>query len=159
MLRELAALYISLVGPTPVQSPAGRHEQAAAIPEGTEETPPPCDSLYLLYFPAGSAALGPRQEAIAEIFAGTHARPGTRNRIVARLGFDGSIRARRALARRRIEAVKAVLARFNMPRGLITVEFEEAAEPDLRDTISLIEVVPSREMARRRAAWPANIAC
>lgn len=148
MLRAVAALLIALAGPAVAQTPSK--------PTILENVAPACDHLYQIDFAQGSAVLGERPAAITQIFAESHAQRGTRTRILVRqAGPPG--RKWQALAARRIAAVRAVLARFGIPRARTEVEFEVPEEPSLIDSIALLEIMSEAERDRR--AMPLGMAC
>lgn len=152
MFRLVAAIVLALAGPATAQP--------GADPASASYVPPPCDHLYQVYFARGSTELSERAEAIAEVFAGGHARLGTQVKIIAWLDAGRGWRNSLALARHRIAIVHRVLARFDIAPSRIEVAFRAAAEaPHERDAINLSEIIPPSETERRRAAYPPNIAC
>ena len=78
--------------------------------------------------------------------------------MIVRLDNDGTMRS--PLTSGRIAAVRALLARFGILHDRIDVVFRGTPEEYayMRDTITLMEIVPRAERARRRAAHP-NTRC
>ena len=92
---------------------------------------------------------------MAEIFGRSHARLGTRVRLIAWRSSDAA-----TLLGPRLAAVQATLERFDIPRERIQVELREVGqEYYLRDVISVEEIVPPAELERRRVAHSPNILC